>query len=260
MDFFIGQNMKNPIKLYNVYERAKHIFVKPSLRIYFGRWSKDPNLPVWRSRECLWPFRNFKRNNSYYPNSCVSVKVGEKTYPNYKYKIPVYEWSYHKLPRRISPYRRVWNRNIRKKLKRWHLSWITPGFVVPKWLEFHVFNWELGWKTKYDDYRYEFPPQFTIVMFGISLSFTLHSPVEKECDDHYWESILNYCASKGKTEEERLRDAIQYTGVWTILTDNTSYFGTSPKYIKKEYLDTYYKITSDLKKHEFKNKSFLSQE
>ena len=26
-------------------------------------------------------------------------------------------------------------------------------------------------KTKFEDYRFEFPPQFTIIFFGLSLSF-----------------------------------------------------------------------------------------
>ena len=58
---------------------------------------------------------------------------------------------------------------------------------------FGIYNYDLFWKTKYGDYRYEFPPQFILVLFGISFSVWLTNPVgESKYDDDYWESILWY--------------------------------------------------------------------
>ena len=104
--------------------------------------------------------------------------------------MPCYGMFKHKMPCKYA-----WNRNIRLKLRKFGLSWIPPVIQLPMWLSFHIFNHDMIWKTKFEDYRFEFPPQFTIVFFGISLSFWLQAPVDK--DDpfgyySYWESILWY--------------------------------------------------------------------
>lgn len=87
----------------------------------------------------------------------------------------------------------VWTREFRKKLRKRGLSWLPTQIHLPLWLSFYLYNEDLCWKTKYSDYRYEFPPQFTIVLFGISLSVWLVNPFENDGDDmDYWESILWY--------------------------------------------------------------------
>jgi hypothetical protein len=52
------------------------------------------------------------------------------------------------------------------------------------------------WKTKWDEYRYEFPPLFSIVFFGRSRSYWLKHPKLQEkdgyYDENYWEPILYY--------------------------------------------------------------------
>ena len=98
--------------------------------------------------------------------------------------------STHKFPCKYA-----WNRDLRIKLRKLGLGWIPPVIQLPMWLSFHIFNHDMIWKTKFEDYRFEFPPQFTIVFFGVSLSLWLQAPVDK--DDtlgyySYWESILWY--------------------------------------------------------------------
>lgn len=156
------------IKLYNTWEKVKDIFVKPSLKVYFGKWKNDPNLPVWRRG--------------------------------------------------------------------------------PQFLQFHIFNYDVCWKPKWDECRYEFPPQFSIIAFGYSLSFTLHGPKCRfGCDDNYWESILNYLYNN---KSNTLEEAIQNVGVWTQYKndDCVKFFGVRPEYITSAYIEEYYGIVSTIKR------------
>ena len=123
-------------------------------------------------------------------------------------------------------------------------------------MKFHIVNLDLGWKTKWDDYRYEFPPQFTIIAFGLSLSLTLHCPVKNEfaCDDHYWEAILNHLYAN---KSGRLKETIESTGIWSTWKfkdgDNrTDYFAVRPEYIAPQHLEEYYAAISEIKAHKEK--------
>ena len=179
------------IKMWDTYNKVKHKFKKPKLHWRLGLWKHDHCLPVWRIGPCIKLGKY--RKHYYCPNEIVHVKTGVSYWTDSKgkqHEIPSYSMFRHKIPCKYA-----WNRDIRKKLRKWHLSWIPPVIQLPMWLSFHVFNHDMIWKTKFEDYRFEFPPQFTIVFFGISLSFWLQAPVDK--DDtlgyySYWESILWY--------------------------------------------------------------------
>lgn len=58
--------------------------------------------------------------------------------------------------------------------------------AVPKKLGFDVID--LGWKTKWGDYRYEYSPMFSFVFFGFQFAVWLHV----DNPDQYWESWLYY--------------------------------------------------------------------
>ena len=179
------------IKMWDTYNKVKHKFKKPKLHWRLGLWKHDHCLPVWRRGLCI---KLGKYRKQYYcPNEVVHVKTGVSHWTDgngKQHEIPCYSMFRHKMPCKYA-----WNRDIRRKLRKWHLSWIPPVIQLPMWLSFYVFNHDMIWKTKFEDYRFEFPPQFTIVFFGISLSFWLQAPVDK--DDtlgyySYWESILWY--------------------------------------------------------------------
>lgn len=240
------------IKLYNTWEKAKQVFVKPSLKVYFGKWSKDPNLPVWR-RGALVYICSRKKLSSYCHtvNNSVMIKTGVRSYlhNNKEHFLDCYEWvPKHALPSGLRCGDYVWNHNIRKKLRKWHLDWLPPIIELPIWTRFHIINFDLGWKTKYDSVRYEFPPQFTIVAFGLSLSLTLHSPKSDKygCDDHYWEAILNHIY---KNKSGSLKETIELSGIWTTYKEDTktSYFAVRPDYITAPYKEEYYAAVSDIK-------------
>ena len=101
------------------------------------------------------------------------------------------------------------------------------------------------WKTKYDDIRYEYPPQFSIVFFGLSLTFTLHCPTEDTyCyDDSYWEAILIHLY---RNKSGNLKETINEAGSWHRYSDDVHYFAVRPEYIVKEKQEEYYAAVSDL--------------
>ena len=180
------------IKMWNTYNKVKHKFKKPKLHWRLGLWKNDPCLPVWRRGPEIRLGKY--RKNYYCQNGVTHYKSGVSYWTDNngkQHEIPCWAISSHKVPCKYA-----WNRDIRIKLRKWGLGWIPPVIQLPMWLSFYIFNHDMVWKTKFEDYRFEFPPQFTIVFFGISLSFWLnapegvYNPIWSNCS--YWESILWY--------------------------------------------------------------------
>ena len=234
------------MKLYQSYKKAKELFIKPVLRVYFGLWKKDPNLPVYRKGPTIWFCRRKYRswsttdtNAKCYPvNDRVLVKCGNKN------GIPVYNLFYHKLPNKLENYDFVWSSRIRRKLRKYHLGWLPCCITLPSFFRFKIYNFDVMWKYKFDDIRFEFPPQFTIVAFGLSLTFWLQAPkVDKYCiPDHYWEPLLSYVYEK----KHNMIDLIKVGGIWNNSTDH--YFALRKKYIKKEYWKEYTEAAKEVRK------------
>lgn len=226
-------------KLYKTWKHAKGVFVKPSLHVYFGRWIKDPNLPCWRNGPIIFLCGKHKLSDYAY-RVCNSVLYCEGLT---KDGIKSYRWSTcHKLPGKLKREQFVWRKPIREKLKKWHLGWIPPVIYLPIWLRFHIVNLDVVWKTKFDEIRYEYPPQFSIIAFGLSLTFTLHYPTPHDRfanDDHYWESLLNYVYGDNPT----VANAVRKTGVWCTLNDDDSktyYAALRPEFLEHIWLFEYY--------------------
>ena len=150
------------IKLYNTWRKAKQVFVKPSLRVYFGPKIKCPYL-------------------------------------------------------------------------------LGPHFIA---------NYDVMWKTKYGEVRYEDPPVFGITFFKWCLVFSLHCPVKNAytCDDHYWESILVHVYDN---KSGTLKETIKRMGIWSRFTQDynrQSYFAVRPEYIRPELLKEYYDAVTEINK------------
>ena len=189
------------IRLYNTFNKAKDFFAKPSIHFSFGRWRNNHLLPVWRRGPILKLGKSpyAANTNCYIVKDSVQILTGYSTWKDSsgkEHKIARYGWTKpHKLPGGLKEGDIVWNRDIRKKLKKWHLSWIKPRYQLPIWLSFHIFNHDVGWKTKWDETRYEWPPQFTIVFFGLAFSIWLSAPetaVKNLSQDGYWEGVIDY--------------------------------------------------------------------
>ena len=84
--------------------------------------------------------------------------------------------------------------------------------AVPKKVGFDFVG--LGWKTKFDSYRFEFSPIWSFVFFGYQLTLTFVAPH----DMHYWECFLvyHYETDRTKSWEERLEQAKkEYCCIWS---------------------------------------------
>ena len=214
------------------YRKVKDVWVHPKTRVFFGLWKNDPNLPVWRG---TW-IRLAKYGQYYTINKSVILEDTKDYGDGYKHL-------YHSNHDIKQDY--AWNKNIRKKLHKCGLGWIPPIIEIPWWLSFHVFNNDVMWKTKYDDVRYEFPPQFTIVLFGISLSITLHEPTGGYYtnDDQYWEGILSYLHLCNNSVYETVKEQ----GVWN--RGETTFFSVRPEHLRRlEEYQEYCRAVSDYRK------------
>lgn len=232
------------LKLYQTYNKAKDVFVKPKLYWYFGKWRNNHCLPVWRRGPIINIGGSIYKDNAkcYQVKNSVNIYTGEKEYTRIdgsKTTYKTYETSYHKLPNNLNCFDIVWKREYRKK---WWAKIIPARLRLPVWLAFHIFNHDLIWKTKWHayDFRYEFPPQFTIVAFGLSLSFWLYPECKLETDspDHYWESLLTYVYGEHSGD---LLQTVADCGKWVQSKNNkdTEFFALSKSYIKPERYEEY---------------------
>ena len=65
---------------------------------------------------------------------------------------------------------------------------------LPWWLKFEFATNDVVYKHKWDRVSYEFPPRWSLVLFGISLSFWLVPPTHDQeyLDCNYWESMIEW--------------------------------------------------------------------
>ena len=202
------------IRLYDTFNKAKDFFKKPIVHWSFGLWRNNHCLPVWRRG----PILRFGKSpyalntNCYEVKNRVQILTGYSTWTDSagkEHKSKHFDWAAaHKLPGGLKSGDIVWKRDVRKKLCKCGLSWVKPRYQLPIWLSFHIFNHDIGWKTKWGDTRYEWPPQFTIVFFGLAFSIWLKAP---ECegehvhDDGYWEGVIDYGFYKNKDDFDPVR-------------------------------------------------------
>jgi hypothetical protein len=269
------------IKLWDTYDKVSDIFTKPQLKFKVGKWRDDPCLPVWR-RGPIITLGKYK--DRYTPNGYHCVKVGKKTLSDGRV-LDNYESIQHKMPVKCG--QSVWRRDIRKKLRKYYLGWIPATINLPMFFAFHIFNWDIMWKTKWDDVRYEYPPQFTIVLFGISFSWWLVAPSASTDwngypnNDSYWETILEYlygengmkgnlkrcidayCWRTEMTDEERNKvngileqmKSLDYESPeYEKLRQEMDSIGIRvntlrcrPEYLQDKYLDVFYNVLSEFK-------------
>jgi hypothetical protein len=224
--------------LYKTYNKAKDVFVKPKLKISFGLWKNMGGLPVWRRGHYISIAKSHQyyrpESWSYYREERAGTVRKDDTIVKYD-KLGV---SKHQLPKGCNGY--VWRSPIRKKLRKWKLGWLKPVYELPLWLSFYCFDWDVIYKWKYDDIRFEYPPQFTLVFFGLALSFTLVAPIEgDDYADWYWDSLLSYLYQDEC--EQSIEKTLYFCGQWTHHQNGEEYksFQLKKHYIKPEYYEEY---------------------
>lgn len=249
------------IKLYETYNKVKNVFIKPKLYFKFGLWKNDPCLPIWRRGPIISLFSSkFVYKHSYQVRSYVNIteyKKGDKMKNGKIAECNYGTYNIHKLPNKLEDWDRIWHRDFRKKLKKWHLSWIKPNYQLPIWCSFYVFNRDFIWKTKWSsyDFRYEFPPQFTLVLFGFSFSLWLKFPGNSAfSNDQYWEGILHYLYGEKSLD---LKSAIQECGKWSKRLDKDipyTYWSFEKTFLRPEYWKEYDKAIEELEVELYRQK------
>ena len=181
------------------WKNHKDAFIKPKLKWYFGSWRKEGNMPAWRNNPIirLCKYGDYEANWDFAKLvDCKWTVTGKKSHP-------------------------ILSRIFKK-----------PLIVLPYWLNFHFFNEDVDYKTKWAeaDFRYENPPHITLVFFGLALSVTAYIPKGTDddwtCEDDYWESLLTYDYYDGdlkKTNDEM--------GWWNKITDKNFRFRFQPRFL-----------------------------
>lgn len=222
----------------STYRKIKGIFKRPKFKIFFGLWKNDPNLPCYRNGA----IRLAKYGKYYYIQKSVlnEDKTKPETFTSNGTPIKSYKHTEHNIKPDYA-----WRRDIRKKLRKCGLGWIPPVIIIPWWFRIAVYNFDVMWKWKYDEVRYEFPPQFTIVFFGLCMTITLHEPTKNEYtnDDQYWEGILSYLYKYDRD----IYKTVYNGGVWGC--NDKQWFSIRPEHIiRQEDRETYMKATEDYRK------------
>lgn len=98
----------------------------------------------------------------------------------------------------------------------------------------------MGWKTKWDDYRFEWNPAISIVIFGKQLHIAIVPNINPRCwQDIYWEAWLNYSRRTDRklSKEERLKELFKiHSCTWRSSEGATDYY---PYILKEKYLKNY---------------------
>jgi hypothetical protein len=98
--------------------------------------------------------------------------------------------------------------------RKWVKNKEKPGYLkaVKKHIGFDFVG--LGWKIKFDDYRFEWSPRISFVFFKWQIALILEAPEE----NHYWECWLYYRdTDRKKSIKDRIVDARnKYDCVWTL--------------------------------------------
>ena len=106
---------------------------------------------------------------------------------------------------------------------KWFNDYIE-GHTKPIPIKYFGFNYTtLGWKTKWGDYRFEWSPSISIIIFGKQLFITIIPKMGKTPEDtrimvdSYWEAYLTYKyrTDKTKSKHERLEQTMkEYSCTW----------------------------------------------
>ena len=92
-------------------------------------------------------------------------------------------------------------------------DYYIKNYTKPVQIKYFGFNFTtLGWKTKWDNYRFEWLPSISLVLFGKQLFIEMVPNIKTDDSaiviDCYWEAWLNYKykIDKSKSVEKRLEE------------------------------------------------------
>lgn len=120
------------------------------------------------------------------------------------------------------------------------------NYKKPIPIKYFGFNFvSLGWKTKYDEYRFEWNPCISLVIFGKQLFVAIVPKIGNRYYDSYWEAWLNYeyRTNKKLSRKERVLQLFEkYSCTWIGSDGKLDHY----EFILKE---KYLKLYSEWKKN-----------
>ena len=136
------------------------------------------------------------------------------------------------------------NAYLRSQTQQEWIKKYTKSYTKPIPIKYFGFDYtSLGWKTKYNDIRFEWSPSISLVIFGKQLFIVILPKMGKKPGDTirradiYWEAYLTYKyrTDKSKSKRERLKQTMKlYSCTW--LSSEKIYFNYYPLILKKKYI------------------------
>lgn len=128
-----------------------------------------------------------------------------------------------------------------KGKQKWLQDYIK-SYTKPVPIKYFGFDFiSLGWKPKWDDYRFEWSPSISIVLFGKQLFIEIMPNTKGDEDllatDCYWEAWLTYekKTDKSKSTSERLEELYKlYSCSWG--NEENGYVNYYPYILKRKYI------------------------
>lgn len=203
------------IKLFDTFNKVKHILVRPKLRVMFGRMSRQPFYIPPFSFDLFTKHRYLNRET--------------------------FEYEYH--PQFIV------------KMQKWFPFFPVKGIriTLPDWMTFRVINNDFSRKWKYDNPCFERRGNFSIVIFGFALTFYLEIPLDNEDkyhEDEYYEFMMEYLNG---VDAGDLKECIKQMG--TITQHTKQYGKRKYPGFRKEWLKPEWYSTFDIAQREMEIKS-----
>ena len=144
---------------------------------------------------------------------------------------------------------KAWNRlgerskyaYIRSQTQQEWIEKYAKNHTKPVQIKYFGFNFTtLGWKPKWDGYRFEWSPSISIVLFGKQLFIEIVPNIKTDVSiiaiDCYWEAWLNYKYKLYKTKsiKERIEELQKvYSCTWG--NSETGYTNYYPIILKNKY-------------------------
>ena len=199
------------IKLFNTFNKVKHILVRPKLRVMFSRMSRQPFYMPPFSFDLFTKHRYLNRETFEYEYGPQFIAKMQKWFPFFPVK------------------------SIR--------------ITLPDWMTFRVINNDFSRKWKYDNPRFERRGNFSIVIFGFALTFYLEIPLDNEDkyhEDEYYEFMMEYLSG---VDAGDLKECIKQMGTMTQHTKKygeRKYHGFWKEWLRPEWHTVYDIAVSEL--------------
>lgn len=139
--------------------------------------------------------------------------------------------------------------SVQRVLQTLHMTWLRPTYDLPSWFYIHFEMDDLGWKTKWWEYRFETRPYISFTFFLWEFEIIWHAPVNTRGeveDSFYWESLMEFIwcddyVKHKKPIDEILRELTIRLGRWS----NGGGWQMDANYVKPPYDELIAKVCKE---------------